>query len=125
MVAARAGRQARKGDRSNGHPTGGICHRSRGDDTPLLRARHLANGADRVSSPVCWQTEPTHDGNSTTDHGADGGTLISPDPLPGSCTITVTGGTITLNNSRLDILGGNRNSTTTINFGTGSSGVIN
>ena len=96
---------------------------------------NIPAGTTLTVSGLASNSTNTIEGNSTASYGEGGGTLISTGPLPGQCDITVTGGvfdvdgisnndTITLNNATLDIFGGNWNSTTTIIFGTGSSGVI-
>ena len=93
----------------------------------------LAGTTQTISSLPANSTN-TVEGNLTAAYGAGGETLISTGPLPGECNVTVTGGefdvdgisindTITLNNATLNITHGNWNSTTTINSGTGSSGV--
>jgi hypothetical protein len=81
----------------------------------------------------------TVEGNSTAAYGAGGGTLNVMNALPGSVSVTVTGGildidslanndTFTLDNSTLDMTGSaSWNTNTIINFadtGTGVSGVI-
>jgi len=92
-------------------------------------------GTTQVISGLSANSIDTIEGNSNAAYGAGGGTLNSTGPLPGNCNVTVTGGVfdvdgvanndaITLNNATLDMTGGTWNSTTTINFGTGSSGVI-
>ena len=92
-------------------------------------------GTTQTISGLGANSTDTVEGNSTAAYGAGGGTLNITGPLAGQCNVTVTGGvfdvdgianndSITLNNATLDVTGGDWNSSTTINFGTGSSGVI-
>jgi hypothetical protein len=96
---------------------------------------NIPAGTTQTISGLSANSIDTIEGNATAAYGAGGGTLNSTGPLPGQCNVTVTGGvfdvdgvanndTITLNNATLDMTGGTWNATTTINFGTGSSGVI-
>jgi hypothetical protein len=96
---------------------------------------NISAGTTQIISSLSANSTDTVEGNSTAAYGAGGGTLNITGPLSGACNVTVTGGvldvdgignndTITLNNATLDITGGAWNSSTTINFGTGSSGVI-
>jgi hypothetical protein len=96
---------------------------------------NIPAGTTLTVSGLSANSTDTIEGNSTAAYGVGGGTLNSTGPLAGHCNVTVTGGvfdvdgvansdTITLNNATLDITGGEWNSSTVVNFGTGSSGVI-
>jgi hypothetical protein len=52
---------------------------------------NIPAGTTQTIAGLSANSTNTVEGNSTAPYGAGGGTLISTGPLPGQCTVTVTG----------------------------------